>query len=525
MILQMKSQINIKLQNALKLFIFMISSGLIAQNYKIVDTGQILFYDNQNEISAPGVGEAFYGQDANIIGHQSSYTDHGDGTVTDNVTGLMWQQSTDLNGDGVTNVADKRSQSVAEAGADTFRLAGYNDWRLPSIKEAYSLFMFTGQDPSGYAGTGTEGLIPFVDTNYFDVAYGDTDAGERLIDGQYASTTLYVGTTMGGDATMFGVNFVDGRIKGYPTGSMPGQTEDKQFYVLYVRGNAAYGINDFGDNGDGTISDVATGLMWMKDDSQVGMDWEAALEFAQTKNNENYLGYNNWRLPNAKELHSILDYTRSPQTTNSAAIDPVFSCTSITDEGSNENYPFYWSSSTHANMQNGAWGAYICFGEALGFMPSPFPPFDVTLLDVHGAGAQRSDPKMGSADDYPEGHGPQGDVIRINNFVRLVRDIQTTTGLNDNSETSSPISYFLYDNFPNPFNSSTTLEYSLSRPGLAQILIYNVHGKLVARPMQGLQTAGAHQIVFHADGLSSGIYLVVLEGESTQLVQKMVLLK
>jgi hypothetical protein len=45
------------------------------------------------------------------------------------------------------------------------------------------------------------------------------------------------------------------------------------------------------------------------------------------------------------------------------------------------------------------------------------------LLDVHGAGAQRSDPKDGDPADYPNGHGPQGDVIRINNFVRAVRNV------------------------------------------------------------------------------------------------------
>jgi len=42
--------------------------------------------------------------------------------------------------------------------------------------------------------------------------------------------------------------------------------------------------------------------------------------------------------------------------------------------------------------------------------------------DVHGAGAQRSDPKSGNPDDFPKGRGPQGDGIRIYNFVRLVRD-------------------------------------------------------------------------------------------------------
>jgi hypothetical protein len=43
------------------------------------------------------------------------------------------------------------------------------------------------------------------------------------------------------------------------------------------------------------------------------------------------------------------------------------------------------------------------------------------LFDVHGAGAQRSDPKAGDPQNFPHGRGPQGDVIRIYNFVRVVR--------------------------------------------------------------------------------------------------------
>ena len=61
--------------------------------------------------------------------------------------------------------------------------------------------------------------------------------------------TAYVSTTMHGDPTVFGVNFADGRIKGYGL-SMPGRGE-KKFYVLYVRGNPDYGRNQFADNGDG----------------------------------------------------------------------------------------------------------------------------------------------------------------------------------------------------------------------------------------------------------------------------------
>ena len=90
-------------------------------------------------------------------------------------------------------------------------------------------------------GTDTSTLKPFIDPS-FDFAFGDTTtaagiaAGDRLIDAQYASTTNYVFTTMLGDATMFGVNFIDGRIKGYPSAR-------KLFYVRCVRGNAAYGQN------------------------------------------------------------------------------------------------------------------------------------------------------------------------------------------------------------------------------------------------------------------------------------------
>ena len=66
--------------------------------------------------------------------------------------------------------------------------------------------------------------------------------------------------------------------------------------MRYVRGNPTYGVNSFKDNGDGTVTDEATRLMWSQDDSGVGMDWEHALAWVQEKNAENYLGHNDWRL-------------------------------------------------------------------------------------------------------------------------------------------------------------------------------------------------------------------------------------
>jgi hypothetical protein len=64
---------------------------------------------------------------------------------------------------------------------------------------------------------------------------------------------------------------------------------------------------------------------------------------------------------------------------------------------------------------------YVTFGRAIGYMSFP-PGSPGEFMDVHGAGAQRSDPKAGNPDDFPQGRGPQGDDIRIFNYVRCVRD-------------------------------------------------------------------------------------------------------
>ena len=376
------------------------SEGASPLPYPIVDTEQSKCYDNNAEVSCPKTGTAFSGQDAQYSGNLPRYQDNGNGTITDLVTNLMWQQEPGV----------KMTFQQASAGASSLHLAGYSDWRLPTIKELYSLILFDGTDVSACPG-GNCSATPFIDTRYFHFKYGDTNANERVIDSQFATSTKYVSTTMIGNETMFGVNFADGRIKGY--GLMdPRSAGQKKFYVLYVRGNPNYGKNTFSENSNGTISDTATSLTWMKADSGKGMDWSEAITYCEALSTA---GADDWRLPNAKELQSIVDYSRSPSTTNSAAIDPLFSVTKITNEGGMSDYPFYWSSTTHADLSgNGAFGAYVAFGRAMGKMI-------VIWMDVHGAGAQRSDPKSGNAASYANGHGPQGDAVRINNYVRCVR--------------------------------------------------------------------------------------------------------
>jgi hypothetical protein len=318
--------------------------------------------------------------------------------VSDLVTGLMWMKAR----------GEKMSWADTMAGAKACRVGGYDDWRVPNIKELYSLIQFTGQCRA------TTGSKPFLDTNCFCFVYGDTSRGERMIDCQDWSSTKYVGTTMNGNATVFGVNFADGRIKGYPIMD-PRTNRPHKLHVRYVRGHPAYGKNEFHDNRDGTITDRATGLMWSKADSARGMNWQQALAWVQQLNATNYLGHNDWRLPDAKELQSIADYSRIP------ALSPIFQISKL----SNGEYPYFWTSTTHLDGPPGWVGnaaVYISFGRALGWMQFPPGRGEFHLWDVHGAGAQRSDPKVGDPAAFPHGRGPQGDVIRITNYVRCVRD-------------------------------------------------------------------------------------------------------
>ena len=246
--------------------------------YNIVDTYQYKTFDNSKEIPFPKEGEAFYGQDAQYNLNTPSYIDNKDGTISDNITGLMWQKT-------------YKALTYSETLKELKRLNKedqYKDWRLPSIKELYSLMDFSGVDPSGM--TGVYEKTPFINTNYFNFSYGSN--GDREIDTQLLSSTHYVSKAMGNDA-IFGLNVADGRIKGYPI-EMKGS--EKKYTVRFVRGNKQYGINKFKDNKDTTISDEATGLMWSKDDSKAPMSWEDSFEYVAKLNKENYLGYSDWKI-------------------------------------------------------------------------------------------------------------------------------------------------------------------------------------------------------------------------------------
>ena len=450
--------------------------------YPIVDTDVTEFYNNSTIISPPASGSPYYGQDATYSGNQPSYTDNEDGTITDNVTGLIWEQDMGI----------KMSYVDAVAYVKTMNLGGHSDWRIPTIKELYSLANFTGRC------FGDKAVDKFIDTSYFVQPIGDESIGERQIDGQTWSKSHYVGQIMNGDTAIFGYNFVDGRLKGYPK-YKPGSGAPNTMYFRMVRGNTDYGINNFVDNGDGTITDIATGLMWQQADDGNTYDWEAGLAYAESLSLGNH---SDWRMPNAKELQSIVDYSRSPQTTSSPAIDPLFSCTPIIDtDGNSGQFGYYWSSSPLKDGPTPYTDAvYFCFGEAHGVMNN-------NLMDVHGAGAQRNDPKSGNAANYPDNFGPQGDVRYVYNFVRSVRNVDGTSSI-ENSSIEDIINVY-----PNPTANFITV----STENLYNIKIMDVSGRVF---IQLEMISNIEKIDLNI--LNTGVYVMLLSNENGTFTKKII---
>ena len=144
--------------------------------------------------------------------------------------------------------------------------------------------------------------------------------------------------------------------------------------------------------------------------------------------------------------------------------------------------------------------------------------------DVHGAGAQRSDPKTGDPADYPTGHGPQGDAIRIYNYVRLVRDVDASTGVGDN-ENSLPQEFDLEQNYPNPFNPSTTIRFSLPATGQASLKIYNTLGQLMTTLVDEQLSQGTHEFQWKAVDLPGGVYFYRLQSGAYSETKRMILLR
>ena len=255
--------------------------------------------------------------------------------VRDNITGLIWEVKTDH--DDIHNTSDTytwqgaQDNFIVQLNEDNF--GGYSDWRLPTIKELFTL-VHKGE------------YHPAVNQEYFpNIQFSTTYPPPSLV---YWSSTEYV---RGSDRAWF-LNFRDGDIfydgRSY---DFPGH-KDHQNYVLAVRGGQYN--SSLVDNHDGTVTDTATGLIWQQneptdtDGNPMSMTWDEALAYCEGLD----LAGRSWRLPNINELQSIVDYR---------IFDPSVETSFFPDILSES----YWSSTTFARDPNIAWDTHFGEGDIL----------------------------------------------------------------------------------------------------------------------------------------------------------------
>lgn len=263
------------------------------------DTGISNCYDDTQEIACPPPGEPFYGQDAQYVSSPMTYTVNGsDGTVTDEVTNRMWQRADD---------DYDRSHTSAIQYCGELELGGHLDWRLPSSIE----------------------LQGIVDYGQYGPAINACFYGTDTIHYYWASEWVASGPGN------WSVRFWTGKVF---YGSTPLNL------VRCVRGEPH--VQSFIDNLDGTVTDTTTGLIFQQADDDVARTWEEALAYCE----DLVLGGQaSWRLPNARELGSIVD-----RTTYDPAIDAVYFPGTEGD---------YWTSSTF--VLDPPYGWYVDFHDGL----------------------------------------------------------------------------------------------------------------------------------------------------------------
>ncbi len=281
----------------------LITSLSIAQSIsktmkRLPDTGETMSYTTT------------LGEDNDFSINPPYFTINGNGTVTDTVTGLMWQQT-----DG-----GEMTYERAINYCDTLTLGGFTDWRLPLPHEGFSILNHQYANPA-------------MDATVF-------------------TTTLaeYWWTSIGqaNDTTKIWVTNAGGGIGNHPKSETISAGGTKKFHVRAVRDITPPPTISahFIDNGNGTITDNLTNLIWQKAPNTDTLTWEQALNYADTLSLN---AFTDWRLPNIKELQSINDES----IVNSSVSNTFFPAIGINK---------YWSSTTLPNQTPKAWYLSTLFG-------------------------------------------------------------------------------------------------------------------------------------------------------------------
>jgi len=267
--------------------------------FKLPDTGQATSYTTSA------------GEDTDYAINPMSFKDNGNGTITDNNTGLIWQKT-----DGGEMTYEKAIQYC-----DTITLGGYTDWRLPTGIELFSINYFEANNPA-------------MNTTFFT---------KTLAEYWWSSDK------QADNAGIIWLTNAGGGIGNHAKTESKSAGGTKFIHVRAVRSpiTTTFAVAHFTDNGDGTIKDNYTGLTWQKNTSTTPMNWEAALAYAKTIS----LGAkSDWRLPNIKELQSLNDVSRVKPSINKTYFPNIVSAA------------FYWSSTTQYKTAGVAWEMNTDFG-------------------------------------------------------------------------------------------------------------------------------------------------------------------
>lgn len=222
------------------------------------------------------------------------FTNHGNGTVTDNLTGLMWSQN-----------AAPRSVSQWTTGLEfcnAYALADYADWRMPNLREMLSLVNYGNSAPPLPTGH------PFIGVPAAFTYWTSTSSREDPL----RAWRVESGATS--------IAYKDGGFSHYVWPVRGSNTLSTLAPVPVTGQTASHAPRDDGAlrvgvplpawrfviNGDGTISDRLTGLMWTQNVRPLGAGstWINALEACGAWT---FAEHADWRLPNVRELHSLID--------------------------------------------------------------------------------------------------------------------------------------------------------------------------------------------------------------------------
>jgi DNA-binding beta-propeller fold protein YncE len=146
--------------------------------------------------------------------------------------------------------------------------------------------------------------------------------------------------------------------------------------------------------------------------------------------------------------------------------------------------------------------------------------FNVAAWDPSGTGPlPRGIAFSPSGDTVYVGHFDVGTVPAVARFIKnfgagVIRDPGAV-----------PTGYTLEQNFPNPFNPSTEIKFSIAKSGMTSLRVFDVLGRQVADLVHSDLAPGTYRATFDASRLSSGTYIYELRSGDTRLVKKMMLMK